>query len=105
MVSEETVSAARPFQAAVVLGKNELLNPSMYTKAQRFRRGWDPVPLFPPRTLDRYPKRICHRFLMQTEESLSKGKQIMPETKFTECPALSVDPRVGISRSAMETDD
>ena len=105
MVSEETVSAARPFQAAVVLGKNELLNPSMYTKAQRLRRGWDPVPLFPPRTLDRYPKRICHRFLMQTEESLSTGKQIMPETKFTEFPALSVDPRVGISRSAMETDN
>ena len=29
----------------------------------------------------------------------------MPETRFTEFPALSVDPRVGISRSASETDD
>ena len=28
----------------------------------------------------------------------------MPETKFTEFPALSVDPKVGISRSASETD-
>ena len=29
---------------------------------------------------------------------------LMPETRFTEFPALSVDPRVGISRSASETD-
>ena len=28
----------------------------------------------------------------------------MPETRFTEFPALYVDPRVGISRSAPETD-
>ena len=28
----------------------------------------------------------------------------MPETRFTEFPALSVDPRVWISRSASETD-
>ena len=28
----------------------------------------------------------------------------MPETRFTEFPALSVNPRVGISRSASETD-
>ena len=40
---------------------------------------------------------------MQTEKSQSEGKRIMPETRFTEFPALSVDPRVGISRSAMET--
>ena len=32
------------------------------------------------------------------------GKRIMPETRFTSFPALSVDPRVGISRSALETD-
>ena len=32
-------------------------------------------------------------------------KRIMPELRFTELPALSVDPRVGISRSASETDD
>ena len=29
---------------------------------------------------------------------------MMPETRYTESPALSVDPRVGISRSASETD-
>ena len=48
--------------------------------------------------------RICHRSLMQTEKSQPEGKRIMPETRFTEFPALSVDPRVGISRSASETD-
>ena len=49
--------------------------------------------------------RIYHRSLMQTEKSLHADKRIMPETRFTEFPALSVDPRVGISRSASETDD
>ena len=34
-----------------------------------------------------------------------EGKRIMPETRFTEFPVLSVDPRVEISRSASETDD
>ena len=29
----------------------------------------------------------------------------MPETRFTEFPALPVDPRVGLSRSVLETDD
>ena len=29
----------------------------------------------------------------------------MPEMRLTEFPALSVDPRVEISRSALETDD
>ena len=42
---------------------------------------------------------------MQTEKSLPEGKRIMPESRFTEFPAFSVDPRVGISRSASETDD
>ena len=42
---------------------------------------------------------------MQTEKSLAEGKRIMPETRFTEFAALSVDPMVGISRSALETDD
>ena len=46
--------------------------------------------------------RICHRSLMQTEKSQPDGKRIMPETRFT---ALSIDPRVGISRSASETND
>ena len=41
---------------------------------------------------------------MQTEKSQPKGKRIMPETRFTEFSALSVDPRVGISCSASETD-
>ena len=49
--------------------------------------------------------RIYHRSPTQTEKSKSEGKRIMPETRFTEFPALSVDPRVGISRSASETDD
>ena len=48
--------------------------------------------------------RIYHRSAMQTEKSQSKSKRIMSETRFTEFPALSVDPRVGISRSASETD-
>ena len=34
---------------------------------------------------------------MQTEKSQPEGEQIMPETRFTEFPALSIDPRVGIS--------
>ena len=41
---------------------------------------------------------------MQTEKSQPEGKRIMPETRFTEFLALSVDPRVGISRPASETD-
>ena len=41
---------------------------------------------------------------MQTEKSQPKGKRIMPETWFTEFQALSVDPRVGISRLASGTD-
>ena len=34
-----------------------------------------------------------------------EGKRIMPETRFTEFPALFVDTSVGISSSASETDD
>ena len=49
--------------------------------------------------------RIYQRSLMQTEKSQPEGKRIMPERRFTEFPALSVDLRVGISRSASETDD
>ena len=49
--------------------------------------------------------RIYHRSSMQTEKSKPEGKRIMPETRFTEFPALSVDPRVGISGSASKTDD
>ena len=37
-------------------------------------------------------------------KSQPDGKRIIPETRFTEFPALSVDPRVGISRPASETD-
>ena len=33
---------------------------------------------------------------MQTEKSQPEGKRIMPETRFTDFPALSVDPKVGI---------
>ena len=49
--------------------------------------------------------RIYYRSLVQTEIiSQPEGERIMPETRFTEFPALSVDPRVGISWSASETD-
>ena len=48
--------------------------------------------------------RICQRCPMQTEKSQPEGKRIMPETRFTEFPAFSVDPRVGTSQSASETD-
>ena len=47
--------------------------------------------------------RICHRSLMQTEDSQPMVKRIMPKTRFTEFPALSVDPKVGISRSSSDT--
>ena len=40
---------------------------------------------------------------MQTEKSQPEGQRIMPETRFTEFLALSVDPRVGISLSVSET--
>ena len=41
---------------------------------------------------------------MQTEKPQPEGKQILLETRITEFPALSVDSRVGIFRSASETD-
>ena len=40
---------------------------------------------------------------MQTENSQTEGQRILPETRLTELSALSIDPRVGISRSAAET--
>ena len=42
--------------------------------------------------------RICHWSPMQIEKSQLEGKWIMPETRFTEFPALSMSPRVWISR-------
>ena len=48
--------------------------------------------------------RFSHRSPMQTEKYQPEGKRRMPETRFTELSAFSVDPRVGISRSASETD-
>ena len=48
--------------------------------------------------------RILNRSSMQTEKSQPDGKWMMPETRFIEFPALSVDPRVRISRSSSETD-
>ena len=49
--------------------------------------------------------RICYRSPIQTEKSQPEGKRIIPKTRFTEFLAFSVDPRVGISRSALETND
>ena len=40
---------------------------------------------------------------MQTEKSQLSGQWIMPETGQISFPALSIDPRVGISLSASET--
>ena len=42
---------------------------------------------------------------MKTEKSQPEGKRMMPEKRFTEFQALSVDTRDGISRSASEIDD
>ena len=42
---------------------------------------------------------------MQTEQSQPEGKRIMPETRFTKFPTLSVHLRAGISRCESETDD
>ena len=52
---------------------------------------------------------LHHRSPMQTEKSQPEGQRIMPKTRLTELkrltefPALSVNPKVGISRSALET--
>ena len=48
--------------------------------------------------------RLFNRSPMQTKNSQIEGKRIMPETRFTELPAVSVDPRIGIYQSASETD-
>ena len=48
--------------------------------------------------------RIYKRSPNQTEKSKFEAKRIMPETRQTSFLALSVYPRVGISRSASETD-
>ena len=40
--------------------------------------------------------RIYHRSSVQTEKSQPEGKRIMPETRFTCFPTLSVDLRIGI---------
>ena len=41
---------------------------------------------------------------MQTEKFQPEDNRIMPETRFTSFPALSVYPRVVMSLSALETD-
>ena len=48
----------------------------------------------------RFIDRTCHRSPMQTEKFQPEGKRIMPETRFTEFPKFSVDPRAGLSQSA-----
>ena len=48
--------------------------------------------------------RILHPFPIQAEKSQPEGEWIMPDTRFTEFPALFVDPRVRISRSASAID-
>ena len=43
--------------------------------------------------------------MMQTEKSKPSDQRLIPETRQTSFPALSVYSRVGISRSASETND
>ena len=50
-------------------------------------------------------KKINNRSPIKIEKSQSSGKRIKPETRGTSFPALSVYPRVRISRAASETDD
>ena len=40
---------------------------------------------------------------MQTEKSQPEGKRIKQEMRMTKFPALSIDPRVGISWSTLKT--
>ena len=49
--------------------------------------------------------RIYYQSSMQTEKSQPEGRRVMPKTRFTSFPALSVDPRVEISWSASVTDE
>ena len=42
---------------------------------------------------------------METRKSKTEGERIMPKMRFTEFLALSVDPGVGSSGSASETND
>ena len=46
--------------------------------------------------------RIYHWSSIQTEKSQPEGEGIMPEMRFTEFPALSVDSRIGITGSSLE---
>ena len=47
--------------------------------------------------------RIYHLSPMQIEKSQPEGEQIMPKTRFTQFPAFPIDLKVGVSRSASET--
>ena len=44
--------------------------------------------------------RIYHWFPMQTEKFQPEGERMMPEMRFAEFPALSVETRVGIFQPA-----
>ena len=48
--------------------------------------------------------RTYHRYPMQTEKFQPNVKRIMSNTRFTEFPTLSVDPRLVISLSASESE-
>ena len=55
--------------------------------------------------MENWINRISHRSPMQIEKFQPDSKWIISETRFTEFPASFVDPRVGFSRSASESDD
>ena len=49
--------------------------------------------------------RLYYRPPMQIEKALPEDKRVMPETRFIEFPALSVDARVGESLPVSKTNN
>ena len=48
--------------------------------------------------------RICYPPPIETEKFQPEGQREMSEMRFTDFPAISIDPRVGISQSVSESD-
>ena len=82
---------------------NQFLRRSVYFTGRKVRPKWGLLIkeiISPWETNKTY-----NRFLMQTEKSQPEAKLIMLKTRFIEFPALSTDPRAGISRSPSKIDD
>ena len=86
-VSSEMIQSCSPWISSLACSHNLIFKPQTKSGSSNLDKN-----------------RIYHRSAMQTEKSQPEGKRIMPESRFTEFPALAVGPRVGISRSASETD-